>query len=97
MADCKIEITYKDGAMSSRFEGSTMDLVNGCLTIVGGMHDALGDGHGGELAKMLFEAAVKSGIPFENDGYEKERLNSKEELEERWKKHTAGKEDEQNG
>lgn len=97
MADCKIEIVYEDGATKFHCSGSTMDLVTGCLAIVCGMRNALSDAHGGEIAKMLFEAAVKNGIPFEDDDYEKERLNSKEELEERWKKHTAGKEDEQNG
>lgn len=83
MSDCKIEIKFDDGMMSSHFEGNTMDLVAGCCSIVGGMKEALSDAHGGELAQLLFQAMVKSGACFEDDRYSKEKFDTKEELDEK--------------
>lgn len=86
MKNCKIEINFEDGAMSSHFEGSTADLVAGCVSIVSGMSRALKDAHSGEFAKMMFEAYVQSGKCFDESNFETEEFKTREELEERLKK-----------
>lgn len=87
MADCKIEMTFEDGALGVKMQGSSMSLVAGCVTMVRAMYTSLVDAHGGDLAQLMFRAFVEGGLPFDDEHFDerREQCEDGEELERKLK------------
>ena len=92
--NCRIEVTFDDGHIGVKMQGTTMDLVAGYVTIVRAMYESLGDSNGGKLAQIMFRSFVENGMPFDDENFtedERERCESEDELDEKLKAAKAKK------
>lgn len=92
--NCRIEITFEDGHLGVKMQGTTMDLVAGCVTMVRAMYESIGDSNGGKIAQIMFRSFIESGMPFDSENFtedEREKCESEDELDEKMKAAKAKK------